>query len=199
MAEKEQTEKEKEAKELQEGQMAQYLSNAMIIGANTAKKWGEQGDYASDYYFNKGEGLKRKQEIDDINRQNYEALGINFDYQPVTNGALVYNTVLMNQGSEKALTLGNLEKIVDQIDPTKKFKVVDKFKNYTGEQVQELLDKKDLSEEEKDLKDTYMLLRSSYQTGAPLTFMLQNASVEANARGNEIFEKYNPKKEENKK
>ncbi len=202
MEQKETTkEKKEEFAKMQQAQMADLVENSMIIGANTAKKWDKQGSHAADFYFNKGEGFSQRQEIYEQMKNNYEKNGINYEPQFPGIGMLVSNSMNIVNGANQVLTLGNLEKIVNQVHPGKDFKVIDKFKNVTGDEAAKLIEKdpKKLTEYQKDLLNTYVNLISSYQKGAPLSFMIKYSLAEENASGKEIWEKYNKPKENKEK
>ncbi len=202
--EKEPTEKEKEAefKNQQNIQMQILLADSGIIGSNYAKlNAGKMGGSAADGYMNTDANvLKRKQQLQAQTKQAYEQEGVAWDAPMPDNGALVLNSKRMTGPALQMLTLGNLEKIVNQLDPTKVgLKVDDKFKGLTYSQIVEMSEKagENPSEELQYILSTYGAINSSYEKTAAMNVMTQNYLNQEKTVLDSIAEKYKPK-EENK-
>lgn len=201
MAEKEPTKEEKEAdfKKMQDLQMQALISNSGIIGSNYAKaNGGDLGDLSASAYMNSDDILKIKQNIHTQTIQEYKQAGIAYDVPFPTDGVLAMNSTKIVRGAMSELTLGNLEKIVNTVDPTKAgIKVSDKFKGLTGKAVSEIIEKAGdkLSGEVEDLYNTYVLLNSSYNKASAMNVMTKNYLSQEKAVLNQIFEKYKPKED----
>lgn len=201
MEKKEQTKEEKEAEEkkMQNLQMEVLLSNSGIVGSNYAKsKGGELGVSSADNYMNGTDILKRKQEIYTQTKQMYKEAGVNYDAAFPTDGALVMNSMNVVQGAMSVLTLGNLEKIINTIDPTKAgIKISDKFKGITGQKLNEMVQKSGgkPSEELEDIYNTYHSLKSSYTKVSAMSVMAKNYLSDDKSVLDEIFNKYKPKED----
>ncbi len=206
---KEMTKEEKEAefKKMQDFQMQVLRTDYGIIGSNYAKlNFGKTGgSVANDYMNTDPNVLKIKQGMYAQTKQAYEKEGVAWDAVMPDNGAAAYYAKQMTGPALQTLTLGNLEKIVNEIDPAKAgLKVADKFKGLTLEKINEMAEKagEKPSEELKEASTIYTLLTASYEKTAAMNVMNKGYLSNEKAILDSIAEKYKtkePKKDEGKK
>jgi len=206
---KEMTKEEKEAefKKRQDFQMQVLRADYGIIGSNYAKlNFGKMGGSVADNYMNTDQNvLKIKQGMYAQTKQAYEKEGVAWDVVMPDNGAVVLNSKRMVGPALQTVTLGNLEKIVNEIDPAKtELKVADKFKGLTLEKINEMAEKagEKPSEELKEASTIYALLTASYEKTAAMNIMNKGYLTGEKAYLDSIAEKYKtkePKKDEGKK
>jgi hypothetical protein len=205
---KEMTKEEKEAefKKMQDFQMQVLRTDYGIIGSNYAKlNGGKMGSSVADNYMNTDQNvLKIRQQLYAEGDQEYKKAGIAWDAVMPDNGAVAYYAKQMTGPALQTLTLGNLEKIVNEIDPKAGLKVADKFKGLTLEKINEMAEKagEKPSEELKEASTIYTLLTASYEKTAAMNIMNKSYLSNEKAVLDSIAEKYKPrepKKDEGKK
>ena len=206
---KEMTKEEKEAefKKQQDFQMQVLLADYGIIGSNYAKlNYGKKGGSFADNYMNTNENaLKIKQQLYAEEKREYENAGVAWDAVMPDNGSVAYYAKQMTDPALQTLTLGNLEKIVNELDVSKKgLKVADKFKGLTFEKIAEMSKKagENPSEELQEIIATYKAISSSYEEAAAMNVLFNSSLSDKKAVLDSISEKYKPKeiqKKENKK